>query len=527
MIKLYKGGTILAGDSFLYAEAMATDGEQILAVGDTDEVLSAIGGRGYETVELEGKTLMAGFVDAHGHFPSMMANEWQCSLRDARSIDEIRERIRAFINERNIQPGEWVRAYAYDENLLAEGRHPTLAETDSICPENPLRIAHKSGHAGILNTMALRHCEITKGTPDPEGGRIMRTEDGEPTGVLFETAYSVLASKVPPIGTERQAEMAERVQDKYASYGITTVQDGYLISKNLEMYHALEAEGRLWVDIFGYVPVGAYSRVCNEWQGRERTEHVNLAGIKTFADGSPQLRTAWLRTPYEGSDECGEPNRTDERMLEGVMLAARSGAQIICHANGDAAIDQFLRSLEAAEAEYPEFKSTRPVIIHAQLMGPDQLPRAKELGAVISFFVAHTYHWGDVHRVNVGERRAASISPVRSALALGIPVTFHQDPPVIEPDMFETIWCAVNRVTRTGVTLGDEHISVKDAIRALTSGGAYQYHAEDRLGILDAGYQADFIIVDRNPLTTPKEELRNIKVEATYKRGRCVYTRQK
>lgn len=527
MIKLYKGGTILAGDSFLYAEAMATDGEHILAVGDTDEVLSAIGGRGYETVELEGKTLMAGFVDAHGHFPSMMANELMCSLRDARSISEIKERIGRFIASRSIKPGEWVRAYAYDENLLSEGRHPTLAETDSFCPENPLRIAHKSGHGGILNSAAMRFAGVDKNTPDPRFGHFCRDERGELTGVMLEGAYSISTAKIPPLDGARVSEMLEFVQDKYASYGITTAQDGYLIPSNLKTYLELEEEGRLWIDIYGYIPVSSYIRVRDEWKDKISSERVRIGGIKTFADGSPQLRTAWLRTPYEGSDSVGEPNRTDALMNEQIMLAAREGAQVLCHANGDAAVEQFLCALEAAEAEYPEFKSTRPVIIHAQLMGKDQLPRAKELGAVISFFVAHTYHWGDVHRENVGEARAANISPAKTALSLGLPITFHQDPPVIEPDMFETVWCAVCRTTRTGAVLGEEHVTVADALRALTSGGAYQYHAEDRIGRIAEGMQADFIIVDRNPLTTPKEELRNIKVEATYKRGRCVYTRRK
>ena len=236
-----------------------------------------------------------------------------------------------------------------------------------------------------------------------------------------------------------------------------------------------------------------------------------------------------MRTPYKGDepDYCGYGTMTDEAVENAFRMAAQKKAQIIAHCNGDGASEQFLRCLQKVEQEYPELRDLRPVIIHGQLLGVDQLPRVKALGAVISFFVAHVYHWGDVHIRNFGADRAAKISPARSAMELGIPVTFHQDAPVIQPDMLETLWCAVNRETRNGVTLGrDEQVSALDALKAVTVNAAYQYSDEKKYGSIEAGKAADFVVLDSSPLTVQPEQLRSIRVLETYKAGRSIYSRQ-
>ena len=198
--------------------------------------------------------------------------------------------------------------------------------------------------------------------------------------------------------------------------------------------------------------------------------------------------------------------------------------QLLAHCNGDRAAQQYLDALERAaeEGKCPP----RPVMIHAQLLGRDQLERVKKLGVIPSFFVAHVYHWGDVHVKNFGLERAEHISPAGSALSQNIPFTFHQDAPVIKPDMLETVWCAANRITRQGVVLGaKEAVSVQQALRAVTETAAYQYFREGQIGTIEPGKQADFVLLDRDPLETPRQALRDIQVLETYKGGQQIWSK--
>ncbi|MEG1304259.1 MAG: amidohydrolase family protein, partial [Oscillospiraceae bacterium] len=251
--------------------------------------------------------------------------------------------------------------------------------------------------------------------------------------------------------------------------------------------------------------------------------------LKIFLDGSPQARTAWMLKPYAGGDAtyCGYGTMSDEDLMEALEYAASHKIQILAHCNGDAAAKQFISAVDRVSKTYPEITSQRPVIIHAQLIGTDMLSDVKRLGIMLSFFVAHVYHWGDIHIENFTRQRASQISPANSALQHGVAITFHQDTPVIEPDMLETVWCAVNRMTKGNELLGaDERISVIEALKAVTINAAFQYFEEDEKGSLRAGKRADLVILDKNPLKVPPEEIRDIKVIATVKDGEFIYRRQ-
>ena len=213
-------------------------------------------------------------------------------------------------------------------------------------------------------------------------------------------------------------------------------------------------------------------------------------------------------------------------MLELVCRAGAEGMQLLAHCNGDAACAQYLAVLEAAAREGVDLAAMRPVVIHAQLLGRDQLPAVKRLGAIPSFFVAHVYHWGDIHRENLGPGRADRISPAGSAAELGIPFTFHTDAPVIPPDILETVWCAVNRTARSGRRLGpEERVDVRTALKAVTANAAFQYFEERDKGTLTPGKRADMVVLDRDPLAVPPEELRAIQVLETWKDGVPIFRR--
>ena len=205
-------------------------------------------------------------------------------------------------------------------------------------------------------------------------------------------------------------------------------------------------------------------------------------------------------------------------------MAINDDMQLLAHCNGDAAVNQYITQYEIAKEKCNKGNEIRPVIVHAQLLRRDQLDRVKYLNMIPSFFVAHVYYWGDVHIKNFGKERADLISLANSAIKKDIKFTFHQDAPVIEPNMLETVWCAVNRITKNGVILGEEErINPLEALKAITINAAYQYFEEDLKGSIKENKLADLVILDSNPLKANKDDIRNIKVLETIKEGKTIF----
>ena len=473
-------------------------------------------------VDLEGAALLPAFLDAHSHFTQVAYAQLQLSLRDVASDEALVEAVRAW----PAQPGQWIQARDFDHNRFPGAKNPSLAVLDRAAPRNPLVIQHQSGHMGLLNTAALQALGITPQTPSPAGGRI-EVVNGRLTGYLEENAFMDALKKLPPPDQSALFAAFEAAQQCYAARGITTVQDGMVVEDMFPLYEALLARGLLRLDLTAYVSPDCLEAFRRRFPGHVGgyRGHLRLGGLKIFLDGSPQGRTAWVREPYVGGGQ-GYGTMSDAAVTQAMELAGREGLQLLAHCNGDQAVAQFLRCLAAAEQKYPRLRTLRPVIVHGQLMGRDQLAQARDLGAMVSFFVAHVYHWGDVHLRNLGPARAAAISPAASALAAGLPFTFHQDAPVIQPDMFETLWCAACRETRDGVILGpEERISPRAALEAVTRQAAWQYGEEARKGTLAPGKQADLLVADRDPLAVSPQALCDCRVLATYQAGNCVYRR--
>ena len=522
---LFYNGVIRTMETeFPTVQALLVRGERILAAGNREamEVLA----RDARRVDLRGRTLLPGFLDAHSHFTAVADGFLQVSLAECRSWGDIQECLRAYLRREDVPPGTWVRGQGYDHNQLAEGRHPDRRCLDAAAPENPVVLCHQSGHMGVFNTLALERLGVTGDTPCPAGGAIER-EGGALTGVMKENAFLAFQRQVPLPPLEAYLAAYGRAQRLYASHGVTTVQEGMLGKELVPLYQALLASGTLEVDVTAYAdPAGAEAaRQAFPGSVRQYHRHFKLGGYKIFLDGSPQGRTAWLRQPYAGETEYrGTGTMTDRQVMDAVRLAAEEGMQLLAHCNGDAACGQYLAALEAAEGEGLNVALLRPVMIHAQLLGRDQLPWAKRLGTALSFFPGHVYHWGEVHLKNLGQSRAEAISPARSAERLGIPFTLHTDAPVLPPDMLETMWCAVERVTAAGRPLGpEERISPESALRAVTERAAWQYFEETDKGTLAPGKRADMVILDRDPLAVPPESLRTLRVLETWKDGRPIF----
>ena len=536
--------TIFVGDHIVTMEpegpavdAVAVRGETIVAAGLRDEVL-ALRGDATRVVELGARALLPGFIDAHGHFLAVGMTLDALALHpppvgDVRNIDDIVDKIRAWIAEREIPPGEMVSGGGYDDSLLAENRHPTRYDLDRASTEHPIVLTHVSGHLRTANSLALRAAGVSADTPDPPGGHIRRVGDtGEPDGVLEETAGGLVGSSWLFRPTDDLEGLARRAIDVYTSYGTTTIQDGATGADMVRQLRAAADREPFAADVAVFPRFGTMEDAESATFDAEYRGGLRVAGVKMFLDGSPQGRTAWVTEPYhEGppgapADYRAYGTSDPELYRAGAAHLIRRGVPILVHANGDAAIDLMLDGVESALAGLDPPPDHRAVIIHAQLMRADQLDRAAALGAVPSFFSAHAFFWGDWHRRSFGEARGNAISPIRWAIERGVRFTVHNDAPVVPPNIMRLVSITVNRRTRSGHVLGPEQrATVREALHAVTLGAAYQYFEEDVKGSIAPGKQADLVVLERNPLTADPAELEHIRVLETFSRGRSVYAR--
>lgn len=544
---IYYNGTILTmEDQNPCVEAVITENGKIVDTGNAKDLFERAGA-GVRKWDLQGKVMLPGLIDPHSHFTACASHTMEVDLDGAESFEEIISRIQAFIKDQNLPEGKWVRAACYDHNCLREHSHPRRKILDQAAPRNPVILSHQSGHMGAFNTMALNLLEVTGDTPSPQGG-LIEQEEGLATGYMEENAFMLYQNKVPMPPAEDFLKAYAKAQELYASCGITTVQEGMMTDLLAPLYQLLSQSGLLKLDLVAYADIRNPGPVTDLLKDRTRQykDHIKLGGYKMFLDGSPQGRTAWMREPYEPVEGSGQPEDyrgyntlENEEVYDNILKAETEGMQILAHCNGDMACEQYLSQLEAVyrnlagkakgKSPCPSFYpgDIRPVMIHSQLLGRDQLKRVKELKVIPSFFLAHVYHWGDVHIKNFGMERASHISPAASALKEGILFTLHQDSPVIRQDMMETLWCAVERRTKSGIVLGeDERIPVLEALKAITINGAYQYFEENEKGSIIIGKKADFTILDKNPLKTEPEGIRDIKVLAAIKEDQLLWKKQ-
>ncbi|MEG2001284.1 MAG: amidohydrolase [Evtepia sp.] len=527
MKKLYYNGTIVTMEPELYTQAVLTDAGIIVRVG-TFETLRAFAPEA-EPIDLQGNTMIPAFLDAHGHFSSYANAQLQVALEESTSFDEIAQRISSFLSSKQIPQGTWIVAKGYDHNTLVEKCHPSKAFLDHIAPNHPLLLQHQSGHCGVLNSAALDALHITPITPPPDGG-VIGCADGELTGYMEESAYIHCIKQVPMSDMKTMLDAYRQAQNNYLAYGITTVQEGMMVAQMLPLYQALINSGLLSLDLVGYSDMASMNALSAAFPNavKQYDRHFKIGGYKIILDGSPQVKTAWMKTPYQNDTSSGYGTMSDTDVISAVSTAAKNEFQILAHCNGDAAIEQYIHAVQKVAEKQKNISNLKPVIIHAQLIAKDQLAAVAKLHMIPSFFIAHVLHWGDIHIKNFGYDRAQSISPAHSALSHDIPFTFHQDAPVIEPNMLETIQCAVTRTSKTGIVLGkQECISALDALKALTIHAASQYFEEKTKGSIAAGKHADFVILSDNPLTVAKDKISRILVLETIKDGASLFRRKR
>ena len=539
MKKIYFNGNIITVDqNETVAEAILIEDGKIKAVGTNDEILALDADA--EKVDLNKKTVLPGFIDPHGHIVPVAQTMMIVMLQDVTSKEELLERLSKELNENPPEEGKWLIGFGYDNTKFEGGLHPTKFDLDTVSTEVPISVSHASGHLACVNSKALElYGYCGENYEVPEGGvvRTVSPDSNEPNGVLEENAILDSEKKkiVPAPGFEDVLKAIVKAQKVYASLGITTTQDASVEEANHynHMLGACAQNNMLFIDIVGLATQPSTKNLMkNEGTPkREYFNHYKLAGAKTWLDGSPQGFTAWLSKPYhvipEGqpADYCGYGTQTDEVVTQYFVDCIEMNVQVHVHVNGDEACEQFLRCYEKAVEITGHGTELRPVMVHCQALRYDQMDRVKALNAVPTFFNDHVRFWGDLHHDQVfGPERAQNISPMGWALEKGIKFTIHQDPPVKLPNQIMGIHNAVNRKTESGRVLGEHHrLPVMEAIKAVTINGAYQYFEEDTKGSLEVGKLADMVILDKNPLEIPVEEIETIKVLETIKEGKTIF----
>lgn len=513
------------------------EGEYVDAVLVEDGFIKAIGSvaalketaNDAELMDLEGKVMMPSFIDPHSHFASIGMSSKTCDLVNANNFDDIVNTMKAYIEENNIPEGAVVSGTNYDHNFLAEQKSPTKDVLDRISTKHMITISHASGHMGVVNSLVIEKLGLTKDSEFGQGGLYCKDEaTGELNGIMEENAFFAARGLQKMPSPEQMMELILEGQKVYIQNGITTVQNGGCVPMQMAALAKLAMDDRFTLDVVNYMMILNTTPADMEKYKmfhKKYVNHLKIGGYKLFLDGSPQCKTAWMSKPYEGETEyCGYPILTDEQALVQVQRAVDDDFQLLTHCNGDQASEQLVSAYTKAVDTNNNKANLRPVMIHSQTVRKDQLERMKEIGMMPSIFVAHTYYWGDIHVQNMGEERGNNISPARTALDLGHIINFHQDSPVLKPNMIETIWAAVNRISRRGKVIGaHQRVSVYEALRACTYGGAYEYFEEDIKGTIAVGKMADFVVLDKNPLKVDKMDIKNIKVLKTIKEGNVIY----
>ncbi|MGN0649664.1 MAG: amidohydrolase [Oscillospiraceae bacterium] len=536
--KLYYNGKILtATDENPVASAVVVENGRISRViYDAENIADDFAPD--ERVDLNGTVLAPGFIDGHSHFfqtisESELLNAKTSPAGECDSVEQLVESLKKQLSDPRFDDKRYLYASGYDESVYPDHRLPTRYDLDRVT-DRPLALSQISGHNTVFNSAALKLAGIDDSYEPPYDGSVGRFTDGSLTGVFYENARRDIGFELSSVFRETAERNIGNAVLNYSSAGVTTAQDAATSLEQFETVSKLAEEGKLPIDLVSYLFGEDTLRVFDDPKNTRYSSHYRAAGYKIFLDGSPQAKTAWLSKPYEhtllgrAEDYRGSGILTDEQLAEILKNVLGHSVQINVHTNGDEAVEQFLRVYEAVSKNYPEASATRPVLIHCQIIRTDQIERMKKLGILASFFVDHVYYWGDYHEQEIlGTDRAKRISPLAEALEKGVSFSIHQDTPVTKQSPIFAIHNAVNRLTRSGRVLGEEYrITPQEALKAVTINAAYQIFEERSKGSIEEGKLADFVILDRDILTVPAQEIKNIKVLETIKEGQTVYKRK-
>lgn len=533
---IFTNGTILTVDSkFSEAEALAIRGNKILAVGTKAKVLTEAG-ENVDIIDLKGKTVLPGFVEAHTHVVagSVVDSVMEyVGMARFRTVNEVLEHLEKMAKAK--APGKWVVVRNFDPSVQDGPNALTFKELDAVSIKHPIFILNASGHLAYANSKAFEVAGIPEDIKNPQGAEFVRDKDGKLTGIMKNNvAFIQILDKYPALAQINPTEALIGLLEKWRQYGLTTVSElslGGLSQTAGDFQVMMDAArtGRLMARIRAY-PFYTIGEEVWDKAGvvpGSGNAMARVAGYKFVADGSNQGYTGLQREPYLNSDNRGIAYVSAEELKVRAIERAKKGWQLAIHGNGDAGIDNILDTCEAMRDAGIDMNKVRTRIEHCSILHDDQIARMKELNVSASFLIGHVHYWGVAMRDEVfGEKKAKLLDRCRSLEKSGVGFTLHSDFMVTDPNPLHMIEMAVTRKTwkEPEYELApDETISVESAIRAMTSEAAWQLFSDHEIGSLEVGKLADLVILEKDPRKVDPDTIKDIKVMETWMDGKQVY----
>jgi len=509
--------------------ALAVAGRRILALGD-DQQISDLIGPGTEVIDLAGRSLLPGFIDAHCHPTTYGAATMQliCTPDRISSIEDLKSAVRTRAAE--TPAGEWIIGRGYIDTELLEKRHPTREDLDQAAPDHPVIIVRTCGHIGVINSLALAKAGISVASTNPVGGRIERDSSGRPNGILYEQALFTVRDLAQP-GDAAMKQAVRKMNDDFLACGLTSVTDASgRHARDVAIYQDGLAEGWLKVRVRLMVqeapPATTLGGVFLETGLRTGfgNDKLSIGPWKTMLDGAGGGASAAMKDGYPADPDNHGILYYEQDQLDAMVLKAhRAGYQIGIHAIGDTAVEMTIRAYKEALAKCPR-RDHRHRIEHCGFLSPASLNDIAEMGIIPALGASFLYRLGDNYLDVFGPKRLSLAYPVKSLLDRGIPAALTSDAPVIRPDPLEGIYLAVARRTKKGRSIvAEQAVSIHQAIRAYTYHGAYAGFDEHIKGSLEPGKLADLIILSGDILAARPEDLLDLKVELTMIDGKKVF----
>ncbi len=501
-------------------DALASAGGYIVDIG-TNERLKAYRDFGYEVIDLKGKSVIPGLIDAHTHFVSFAKTLDFVNLDGVTSLDEALSRVASRAEEK--KPGEWILGRGWDQYLWGMTEFPTKEVLDRVTPQNPSVLIRKDGHMVWLNTKALEELKITRETPDPKGGKIER-KDGEPVGIFTETAVEMVLSKLPHPDKKKLAPLLEEAQKIALSSGLTgvhTFESRYEFDLLTDFY----TQGKLRIRVFyGFMEEEFPKMIDLGFKSYVGDHMLTLGVLKLFKDGSLGSRTAYMFEPFIGEDKnYGQDVLPQERLEELVTSANKHGFSVAVHAIGDRAVHEVLVALSKVK-DIARENGLRNRVEHFQIVKPDDMRMAKEIGVIASMQPIHAVKDRYVADKFWGERCKGSAYAWKAVLNMGIPLAFGTDVPVETLNPFYSIYTAIVRhdIGEESPWYPEERLTLYEALSAYTKGSAYAEKKENVKGTLEPGKVTDFLVLEEDPFKVDPEEFYKLKPTATIVGGEVV-----
>lgn len=536
---IYFGGNIITiNDAQPIVEALAVKDGKILALGPRAEIEKTNKGPATKIVDLAGKTLLPGFLDAHSHYMNSLfvANQAQVYAPPSgpgKDVPSLIATIEKFAADQDVQQGELIMAYGYDDTVMPDGRLLNREDLDTAFPDNPVRVDHVSMHGTVMNSLALEKYGYSADTVTPPGGVIVRKDgSNEPYGLIMESAFLQVLEQSEPITPQQEIVATKAGQMLYAEAGVTTAHEGATHFDNFKTMKRASDAGVNIIDVIAYPFITDVDKVLAEHPIEKWGKYENrfkVGGVKITIDGSPQGRTARFTSSYLTGGPAGEkgwlgeltfPQNTVNQMVKKVYDL---GVPLNLHANGDGAIDAFFTAHEFAAAGDLS-KDRQITMIHAQFTRNDQIPKYVQYKIRPSFYTLHTYYFAEAHIANRGKAQTMYISPMRDAIDAGIHPTNHTDFVVAPLNQMFMLWSAVNRISRDGDEIGpDQRVTPMEGLKAMTIWVAEQYGEQNSKGSIEPGKLADLVILSGNPLTVKPMAIKDIEILETIKEGKTIY----